>query len=209
MRLAASPIQSARKDLDGSVRRRDHSVAQPPAPEPRHTARAAEMPALPRRVETPPARCWLATSRASLQRSATRHGRCIPIVRRCELIGIRQSRSLTACETARCRRQATAGQRRAAGPSSVPASASRGPGCNPPLRSAPRWRGCSTSAAYRRGLHGGEGADVSTRPCPHEAAQKPVLVRAPTPSLFASGDQVFDLRRRCPIRIFGGAFVVG
>ena len=71
----ASPILSAHKDLDGGVRHRDHSVAEPPSPEPRHPARAAERPALPRRVETPPARCWLSTSRASPQRSATRHDR--------------------------------------------------------------------------------------------------------------------------------------
>ena len=43
---------------------------------------------------------------------------------------------------------------------------------------------------------------------PHEAAQEPVLVRAPTLPLFASEDQIFDLRRCGQIRIFGDAFVV-
>ena len=71
--------------------------------------------------------------------------------------------ALTACETARCRRRATAGRMRGAGPLSVSVPASRGPGYSPPLRSAPRWTGCTTTAAYRRGRRVDEGAGGSRR----------------------------------------------
>ena len=72
--------------------------------------------------------------------------------------------ALTACETARCQRRSTAGRRQGAGPWSVPGPASRGPGCSPPPRSAPRWTRCPTTAAYKRGMRDDGGAGGSRQP---------------------------------------------
>ena len=72
--------------------------------------------------------------------------------------------ALTACETARCQCQSTAGQRQGAGPRSVPAPATRGPGCSPPPRSAPQWTRCPTTAACTRGMHDDGGAGGSKQP---------------------------------------------
>ena len=72
--------------------------------------------------------------------------------------------ALTACETARCQRQSTAGRRQGAGPWSVPEPASHGPGCSPPLRFAPRWTKCPTTAACRRETRDDEEAGGSKPP---------------------------------------------
>ena len=72
--------------------------------------------------------------------------------------------ALTACETARCQCRSTAGQRQGAWPRSVPGPATRGPGCSPPPRSAPRWTRCPTTAAYTRGMLDDGGAGGSKQP---------------------------------------------
>ena len=72
--------------------------------------------------------------------------------------------ALTACETARCQCRSTAGQRQGAWPRSVPGPATRGPGCNPPPRSAPQWTRCPTTAACTRGMHDDGGAGGSKQP---------------------------------------------
>ena len=72
--------------------------------------------------------------------------------------------ALTACGTARCQCRSTAGQRQGAWPRSVPGPATRGPGCNPPPRSAPQWTRCPTTAACTRGMHDDGGAGGSKQP---------------------------------------------
>ena len=90
--------------------------------------------------------------------------RHIPTVLRGEQVHLRLSRSLTACETARCRRRSTAGRKQGAETWSAPEPASHDPGCSPPPRSAPLWTECPTTAACRRETRDDEEAGGSKPP---------------------------------------------